>query len=146
MQDGGLTVLGVKMKRCRTPAAAAKLWTAWVKKTSDTVLGALNSRLGSFKRSAKRFWQLRPGVRAFFLREITNPEEREILQTIELCCNGSEVVESLSLNDFRVMAPFMLSGKKLSAFIRHAIADYLGNKGSRSWTSDDRRTVLTVWR
>jgi hypothetical protein len=69
-----------------------------------------------------------------------------MLQTIELCCNGSEVVESLLVNDFKTMAPFMLSGKKLSAFIRNAVKDYLDNKGSRSWTSDDRRIVLTSWR
>jgi len=134
------------MRRCRTPTAVARLWTDWIKKSSDTVLNASNSRLRSFKRAAERFWRLQPEVRTFFLGEITNPGERQTLQTIELCCNGSEVVESLSLNDFRSMPPFMLSGKNLSAFIRRAVADYLENKGSRSWTSDDRRIVLTSWR
>ncbi|HAF14165.1 MAG TPA: hypothetical protein DCK99_10810 [Blastocatellia bacterium] len=146
MRDGKLSPLGVKVKRCRTATAAAKLWCSWVKRTPDAVLDALNSRLRSFKRAAKRFWRLKPEVRNFFLREITNPDERETLQAIELCCNGSEVVESLLINDFRAMAPFMLSGAKLSEFITRAVADYLSNKGSRSWTSDDRRIVLTSWR
>ena len=145
MRDGKLSPLGVKVKRCRTATAAAKLWTSWVKRTPDTVLNALNSRLTSFKRAAKRFWRLKPEVRKFFLRQITNSDVRETLQAIELCCNGSEVVESLLINDFRAMAPFMLSGKRLSEFIRYAVADYLSNKGSRSWTSDDRRVVLTSW-
>jgi hypothetical protein len=79
------------------------------------------------------------------LREITNPDERNTLQAIELCCNGSSVVESLSVSDFRAVAPSMLSGDGLSDFIKHAVNDYLGNKGGRSWTGDDRRIVLNAW-
>jgi len=146
MQHGELSALGVKVKGCRTRRAAAKLWTAWVRKTPDIALDALNSRLKSFKYAAKRFWRLEPKVRSFFLREITNRDERKTLQTIELCCNGSEVVECLSIDDFRGMAPFMLSGRKLSTFIRRSVQDYLDNKGSRSWTTDDRRVVLASWR
>jgi len=146
MHDGELSPLGINAKRCRTATAAAKLWCAWVKRTPDVRLSALNARLTSFKRAANRFWRLKADVRTYFLREIANADERETLQAIELCCNGSEVVESLSVNDFRAMAPFMLSGNGLSEFIKHAVADYLGNKGGRGWTSDDRRIVLMAWR
>ncbi len=146
MQHGELSTLGVRVKRCGTRRAVAKLWTAWVKKTPDVALDTLNSRLKSFKSAANRFWSLEPKVQSFFLREITNRDERKTLQTIELCCNGSEVVESFSIDDFRGIAPFMLSDRKLSAFIRRSVEDYLDNKGSRSWTSDDRRVVLTSWR
>ncbi len=146
MRHGELSTLGMKVKRCRTAAAAAKLWCSWVKRTPDGALCELNCRLRSFKIAAKRFWRLRPEVRRFFLREITNPDERETLQAIELCCNGSEVVESLHIGDFRAMAPLMLSGEGLTEFIRHAVIDYLSNKGSRSWKTDDRRVVLTSWR
>jgi HKD family nuclease len=146
MEDGKLSTSGVKLKACRTVTAAAKIWTSWIKRTPDAVLDGLNNRLRGFKRAAKRFWLLKPEVRNFFLREITNPDERVTLQAIELCCNGSEVVESFLIADFRAMAPFMLNGVRLSEFIRHAVADYLSNKGSRSWTSDDRRVVLNSWR
>jgi HKD family nuclease len=146
MHDGSLTALGMEAKRCRTAAAAAKVWCSWVKRTPDVVLSALNSHLTSFKRAVNRFWRLKRDVRTYFLREMANVNERETLQAIELCCNGSTVVESLSVNDFKTMAPLMLSGEGLSEFIKQAVADYFGNKGSRSWTSDDRRTVLNAWR
>jgi hypothetical protein len=146
MHDGNLTSLGVEAKRCRTAAAVVKLWCSWVKRTPNVALSALNRHLTSFKRAANRFWRLKAEVRTYFLREMTNADERETLQAIELCCNGSAVVESLSVRDFKTMAPFMLSGKGLSEFIKHAVADYLDNKGGRSWTGDDRRTVLNAWR
>jgi HKD family nuclease len=146
MHAGKLTSLGVRAKRCRTATAAAKVWCSWVKGTPDALLSALNEHLTSFKRAANRFLRLKAEVRTYFLRELGNSDERETLQAIELCCNGSTVVESLSINDFKTMAPFMLSRQGLSEFIEHAVADYLGNKGGRSWTSDDRRTVLNAWR
>ena len=146
MHDGKLTSLGMEAKRCRTTAAAAKLWCSWVKRTPDVALSALNTHLTSFKRAANRFWRLKRAVRSYFLHEMANAAERETLQAIELCCNGSTVVESLSVSDFKTMAPFMLSGKGLSEFIKRAVADYLDNKGGRSWTGDDRRIVLNAWR
>jgi HKD family nuclease len=146
MQSGRLSALGSKARGCGTTAAVAKLWSSWLKKTPNAALNSINKRLASFKRAVTRFWRLKPEVRNFFLRELSNPAERKTLQAIELCCNGSEVVESFLINDFRAMAPFMLRGKKLSAFIRHAVADYLDNKGSRSWKTDDRRIVLNSWR
>ena len=145
MRDGNLTSLGANAKRCRTAHALAKVWCSWVKNTPDVALDALNRHLTSFKRAANRFWRLKTDVRTYFLREIRNADERETLQAIELCCNGSMVVDSLTVNDFKTMAPLMLSGGGLSQFIKEAVADYLGNKGARSWTSDDRRTVLNAW-
>jgi len=146
MQSGKLSALGIKARGCRTTAAVAKLWSSWLKRTPNEALNSINRRLASFKRAATRFWRLKSEVRNFFLRELSNPEERKTLQAIELCCNGTEVVESFLINDFRAMAPFMLRGKRLSAFIRRAVADYLDNKGSRSWKTDDRRIVLNSWR
>ena len=146
MRDGTLTTLGVEARRCRTKDAVAKLWCSWVKRTSNVALSALNRHLISFKRAANRFWHLKAEVRLYFFREMTNADERETLQAIELCCNGFAVVDSLSVRDFKTMAPVLLSGKGLSEFIKQAVADYLDNKGGRSWTGDDRRTVLNAWR
>jgi hypothetical protein len=143
--DGQLTTLGVKAQQRETPEAVAGLWASWIKATPDLELGDLNELLSSFKRAAGRFWRLKEDVRTYFLREVTNPDERETLQAIELCCSGSELVESFSLDDFRAVAPFVASGKKMTKFIRNAIANYRRNKGSRSWTSDDRRIVLNAW-
>ena len=145
MHDGNLTSLDVEAKRCRTAAAVAKL-LCFGSKTPNVALSALNRHLTSFKRAANRFWRLKAEVRTYFFREMINADERETLQAIEVCCNGSAVVESLLVRDFKTMAPFMLSGKGLSEFIKHAVADYLDNKGGRSWTGDDRRTVLNAWR
>ncbi|MGQ0526334.1 MAG: phospholipase D-like domain-containing protein, partial [Betaproteobacteria bacterium] len=146
LEGGELSPLGRKARRCRTAPALARLWTSWVKKTPADTLANLNSRLSSFKHAASRFWRLKADVRRYFLQELTNRDERETLQAIELCCNGSAVVESLSIDDFRAMAPFVVNeGGGLSEFIERAIADYRNNKGSRSWTSNDRRIILNSW-
>ena len=146
MQDGKLLPLGIKVKSCRTRTAAADLWCSWVKKTPDLELNAINTKLASFKRAADRFWRLKPHVQTFFLREFTEPSQRKTIQAIELCCNGSAVVESLSVGDFTAIVPWVLSGNGLSEFIKKAVTDYRGNKGARSWKSDDRRVVLNAWR
>ena len=146
MRGEEFSPLGVKAKRCRTVVAVAKLWCSWVKLTPDVELSRINPRLKSFKHAVKRFWRMKATVRTYFLRELQNPAERMTIQAIELCCNGSAVVESLSVNDFKAMAPFVLSGNGLSEFIKHAVGDYLGNKGARSWIGDDRRIVINAWR
>lgn len=145
IHGGKLSRLGQSAKRCRSADAVVKLWTSWIKRTSDADLTGVNPRLTSFKHAADRFWRLKADVRSYFLREQTNPDERETLQTIELCCSGSDVVESLSLSDFRAMAPSIVSASGVTAFMKRAIADYRDNKGSRSWSSNDRRVVLKAW-
>lgn len=146
MQDGDLSELGRRAKQTPTLDRIAALWTSWIKVSDNSTLNALNPRLSSFRRAATRFWQLKKEVRQFFFEKLEDRNERATVQAIELCANGSEVVEAFCINDFRALATLMFSGKGPTEFIRSVIANYRSNKGSRSWTSDDRRTVLKAWR
>jgi hypothetical protein len=68
------------------------------------------------------------------------------VQTIELLCNGSDVVQGLSLDDIRTLAPLLGQPRGLPAFIRAAVDDYQDNKGMRGWNLPDRRIVPLAWR
>jgi hypothetical protein len=146
MQDGQLTTLGRRSRRDRSPSRIAADWVSWIGATSDTKLNQINVRLAAFRRAATRFWQLRPEVCRFFFDSLRDRHERGVLQAIELCANGSEVVEALSVEDFRAIATLMATRTGLTEYIQTVIADYESNKGSRSWGTDDRRTVLKAWR
>jgi HKD family nuclease len=142
----GLTTLGTTSKSCKTKESLAKVWCAWIKKTPDHKLLTLNPRLVGFKRAAARFWNLNSGVRSFFLDEITNSKSRAALQAIELLCNCGSLIHKMTLPELKVIAPAFLTGNKLPSSIKYAIEQYRANKGSRSWLTDDRRTVLLSWK
>lgn len=142
---GKLTVIGKKLKGIKSTVTVARQWCSWIKGSDDAELIKINARLGSFNRAADRFWKLKPAVRKFFFTELQNRKERPTLQAIELCCNGSPVVESFDLEDFRDVAKVVARGKNFTEFIRNVITDYQGNKGSRSWGNADRKTMLNAW-
>lgn len=146
MTRGELTPLGRGARRARALGTIAREWCLWIGTTDETRLRTVNPRLVSFRRAATRFWRLRPEVREFFFEELGNPNERTTLQAMELCCNGAEVVETFTIRDFRSLRRVLMTGRGLSEFIGVAIDNYRSNKGSRSWTSDDRKTVLQAWR
>lgn len=146
MKAGDLSALGRAARKCRSEHQVADLWCSWLRKRPEQNLRALNPRLASFRRAATRFWRLRPDVRACFFRELNNPNERTTLQAIELCCNGSDLVEAFTLADFKGIAPAVVTGGGLGQFIAHAISDYRDNKGSRSWKTPDRGYLLRSWR
>lgn len=138
----GLTRLGMRARRARSEGEIARYWCHWIHATNEEILRQRNSRLVSFRRAANQFWRLRPDVRRYFLKNIASTIDRSVLQTIELLCNGSSAVQTLSVDDFRSLSKITLNVRGLPESIRIAVSDYLGNKGSRSWTSNDRRIVL----
>ena len=138
----GLTRLGMRARRARSEWEIARYWCHWIRVTNEETLAQRNSRLVNFRRAANQFWKLRPDVRRYFLTNITSTAARSLLQTIELLCNGSSAVQTLSVDDFRSLSKITLNVGSLPESIRIAVSDYLGNKGSRSWTSNDRRIVL----
>lgn len=141
-----LTAVGRGAAAARSDEAVARLWCNWLLQTGDRQLGVINEKLLVAKRVFRQFWRLQPDVREYFLAHAVNPAERRILQTIELLCNSREVVQELSLDDIRALEPLLDEPERLPPHIRAEIADYFGNKGTRSWRSRDRRIVPNAWR
>jgi hypothetical protein len=75
-----------------------------------------------------------------------NEAERSTLQIIELLCNASDVVQELSLEDIKTLAPLLQHPGRLPAFVRNAVLDYKDNKGRRGWDFPDRRIVPLAWK
>ncbi len=146
LKNGKLTALGRRARSRKTVDAFAKEWCGWVARQTDADLRILNVRLASFKKAATQFWNLRPEVSKFFLQNLRSSRQRVLLQTIELLCNGSSVARQLSLNQLKLLAPMIMSADGFSTFVAKRVHEYQDNKGSRSWSSEDRRTVLTAWR
>ena len=145
-EGANLTALGGTAAAAGSREEVARLWCAWLQQTDDARLATINERLLVAKRVFAQFWRLQPQVRDYFLGNAQNPADRRTLQTIELLCNGSGVVQSLSLDDIQALSPLLEQLRRLPAFIRAAIADYKDNKGMRGWNSPDRRIVPLAWR
>ncbi len=141
-----LTTLGSSAKRYRTEKALAEGWCDWVFNQEESELKKLNPRIASFRQAASQFWKLSSEVRTFFFDNLQSRRHRKVLQTIELLCNGSDVVHELMLSDFESLAPVILKVRQLPTFLQRPILDYQENKVSRSWSGDDRKTILTAWR
>ncbi|MGH9430991.1 MAG: hypothetical protein ACRD3T_05555 [Terriglobia bacterium] len=124
----------------------ARLWCAWIQRTDDAELAETNERLVVAKRVFPQFWRLQPEVRDYFLDKAEEPADRQTVQTIELLCNGSDVVQGLSLDDIRTLSPLLQQPRRLPPFIRAAVVDYKKNKGMRGWNFPDRRIVPLAWR
>lgn len=147
VRNGALTQLGARARRCKTESGLARIWCGWVASQSDSKLQETkNERLPSFKRAAKRFWQLKPDVREFSLSHLLETKERPVLKTIELLCNGNNMVRQLTLNEIKRLAPYVTSTKSLTEFLAKRVRAYNDNKGSRSWKSGDRGIILRAWR
>jgi len=141
-----LTALGRAAAAVASREEVARLWCVWLQETDDADLAAINSRLLVAKRMFPQFWALQREVREYFLENAERPRDRETLQTIEILCNGSDVVQDLSLEDISAVSPLLERPQRLPQFVRAAIAEYQGNKGMRGWDSPDRRIVPLAWR
>jgi hypothetical protein len=145
--DGhSLTDLGRSAAAAASEEEVARLWCAWLQQTPDADLQAVNAMLPVAKRVLMQFWRLQPEVREHFLANAQSPPDRRLLQTIEFLCNATAVVQDLSLDDMRTLAPLMDQPNRLPLHIRREVADYFENKGTRSWDYPDRRTVPLAWR
>lgn len=98
------------------------------------------------KRVFPQFWKLQPEVRDYFLSNAQSPSDRRTLQTIELLGNARDVVQELSLLDMKSLSVLLNQPARLPLSVRSEIADYFDNKGTRSWSEVDRRTVPEAWR
>jgi len=145
-----LTSLGRQAAQAASEEEVARLWCAWLRRTDDAALRTINpaGRLLAAKRVLPQFWRLRREVRDYFLTNAEGPDRqtRQILQTIELLCNGSDVVQVLSLEDIRTLSPLLERPPTLPGPITDAIVDYQGNKGVRGWRYPDRRILPLAWR
>jgi HKD family nuclease len=144
MLHGQLTALGHAAAAARTNAEVARLWCRWLKRTPEAELEEFNERLLDAKRVLAQFWELKEEVRDYFLANTQSAKDRPILQTIELLCNASEVVQKLSVDDMRTLSP-LLNSNEVPEYIRKDVRDYFDNKGRRSWKTDDRRDIPLAW-
>jgi hypothetical protein len=144
--DGrNLTPLGQAAARAASREEVARLWCSWLQRTPDNELAQVNERLLAAKRVFTQFWRLNQGVRDYFLANAERPTGRKTLQTVELLCNASDLVQNLSIDDFRTLAPLLDQPQRLPQFVQAAIADYQENKGTRGWDYPDRRIVPLAW-
>lgn len=146
VREGELTELGRAAAAAGSREEVARLWCAWLQRTPNHELYLINEKLLVAKRVFAQFWKLQPDVRDYFLRGVENPIDRLTLQTIELLCNARSVVEDLSIEDIKTLAPLVENLERLPEFVRHSFAEYKENKGTRSWNSPDRKIVPLAWK
>lgn len=148
VQDGNLGLAGQAAAAARSVEELARVWCAWLQQTPDPELTTINAKLPVAKRVFGQFWKLRDDVRTYFLQHAVHPgaAERSTLQTIELLCNASDVVQELSLEDIQTLAPLLTESQRLPEFVRQAVLDYQGNKGTRGWDLPDRKIIPLAWR
>jgi hypothetical protein len=125
--------------------ASAHLWRECQKHIPDEVLGEFNQRLLVAKRVFEQFWLPKEEVREYFMANAESPANRRTLQTIELLCNASQVVQELSLSEIETLSG-LLQSERVPEYIRKEVEKYFNNKGTRGWDTDDRRIVPLAWR
>ena len=145
MRGGNLTDLGRAAAALTSNEAVARLWCQWLQQTPNEELEAINTKLLIAKRVFPQFWRLKEDVRKYFLDHAQNPEERRTLQTIELLCNARDVAQELSLENMRTLANLLNDIQRVPEYIRHDVMDYFDNKGTRSWSTADRRVMPEAW-
>jgi hypothetical protein len=143
-----LTPLGRAAAVAGSVEGIARLWCAWLQQTANMELARINPRLLVAKRVFTQFWKMKEEVQNHFLRHAVRPSETErpTLQTIELLCNASEVVQELSLEDIAALSPLLRQPQRLPEFVRNAVLDYQDNKGTRGWDFPDRRILPSAWK
>jgi hypothetical protein len=146
VENHELTEVGCRVAAARSDEELARVWCDWIRQADDAVLEQLNERLPAFKRAVRQFWRLQPEVTEFFLANAQNYDEKQTLQTIELLCNASDIVQELSLENFRTLTPLIAQVERLPEYIREAVAEYHDNKGTRGWELPDRRIMPLAWR
>ncbi|GEM_PF-1362204 len=146
MRDGNLTELGKAAAALKSDDAFARLWCKWLQQTSNEQLESINEKLLVAKRVFPQFWRLKDDVRKYFLANAQSPKDRRTLQTIELLCNARDVVQELSVDDMRTLSKLLGQSQRVPEYIRDEVAEYFGNKGTRSWDTHDRRVMPEAWR
>lgn len=148
MCGGNLTELGKAAAALKSDEAFARRWCKWLQETPDDELLAINpkGKLLVAKRVLSQFWRLKEDVRKYFLANAQSPDDRRTLQTIELLCNARAVVQELSLEDMRTLSKLLGEPERVPEYIRDEVAEYFGNKGTRSWDTADRRVMPEAWR
>ena len=148
VKDGSLTTVGTNVAGASSLKVFALKWCRWLATSSDSDLEEVNGRLLGLKRALTRFWTMDEDVQKYFFAnsEDPSPEERPVIQMIELLCNGSELASELKLSEIRELANFISFRENLPPAVRETIDYYLSNKGARSWKSPDRTIVPTAWR
>lgn len=146
VSDGTLTSLGKAAKNTSTHEDLALAWCGWLLDTPDEVLSELNARLVAAKRSFLRFCSLSEEVSDFFVANALESSEKKLLQTIELICNASSMVEKLGLAEIRVLSKLLPASEYMSPASAEAITTYFANKGARGWSRDDRRIMVNAFR
>jgi HKD family nuclease len=141
-----LTPLGKKALYAADVSEIAFLWCSWLQRANDSEIESFNDRLKAVKRVMGQFWQLKTEVRNFFLENINNHKEKPLLMAIEFLCNANEIVQELSLEDFKTLMPLLEQNERLPVHIQKAIKDYLDNKGSRGWEFPDRKIIPLAWK
>jgi len=146
-KGASLTALGRQAAAAGSMEEVARLWCAWLQKTRNAELAAVNAKLLVAKRVFTQFWKLSEEVQNYFLNHAATPTdaERPTLQIIELLCNASDVVQELSLEDIQALAPLLAQPQRLPEFVRNAVLDYQDNKGTRGWDFPDRKLVPLAW-
>jgi HKD family nuclease len=141
-----LTRTGKTVKTCKSEKDLAEKWCQWVYREKEAKLQNINPRIASFRRAATQFWGLQDVVIQFFLSSLQSKLKRNTLKMIELLCNGGDPVQHLDVSDFESLAPIISRVKELPVSLRWPVLEYWENKGSRSWSGNDRSTLLTAWR
>jgi NgoFVII-like restriction endonuclease len=139
-----LTSMGQEAQKARSLQDLAYCWCRWVYESDDKTIIAINPVILSFKNAAVRFWKMQKDVQEFFLERYSK-DRKEMLQTIELLCNTSDLACELSLDDIEELQPLILNTSYWANIGFPQIAEYVGNKGTRSWDSNDRVTMMTAW-
>jgi len=145
MQHGKLTEVGILAAAAQNEAEFALIWCRWLQDTSDAELREINPKLLVTKRVFPQFWSLKGEVRDYFLAHAQNPENRRLMQTIELLCNAKDIVQDFSLEDMQALSELLGNPASIPAIIRSEIMEYFDNKGTRSWSVADRRTIPMAW-
>lgn len=145
--DGALTEMGQLARNAPSEMDFAQIWCRWIQTTPEAILHEVNPRLLRAKQVFPQFWRLQPEVIDYFLNNAHDPETttRRILQTVELLCNVQAVVENLSLEDIRAVSELLVDPESLPLEVRGHIFEYFDNKGTRSWGTEDRRTLPIAW-
>lgn len=146
VSDGTLTSLGKAAKKTSTHEDLALAWCGWLLATADEDLYKVNAKLVAAKRSLLRFCSLSKEVSDFFIANALESSEKKLLQTIELICNASSMVEKLGLAEIRMLSKLLPASEHMSARSADVIATYFANKGARGWDRDDRRIMVNAFR
>lgn len=148
IENGALTPVGIACAAAKTDADFCREWCAWLNSATDATLDKTNQKLKRAKFVLQRYWTLQDDVRSYFESHAHSPSaaQRNILQTIELLCNGSELAAELSLDDMKELSPILRNGTALPPHLEKRVMEYFGNKGTRGWSTSDRRVLPLAWK